>query len=222
MSYEDNDMDYFAEYRLYRLPIRQFISGCLLQYLLEQKQVKSCYGLAIKFNQAMGMGEVCDSKYWNKISNGMVISSRHKINSIENFECGVTKLLRHPICQILNLPINYFVPCPISIFLKKPPVKLPKASNYMKESIHSFSNYRPSMYLETLDKLCQPVLESYDASRALNFKRTKQLKLEIDEYIFAAENQWRYPRTVLRLKKLIDTKLTRMNEINQAYSRRLG
>ena len=215
MSYNVSDIDVLAEYRGYRLPIRRFISGCLLQYLLEQKQVSSCYALASKFNKAMGMDEVCDSKYWNKILGGMVLSSLHKLRAIESFEEDATQLLCHPICQILNLPTKNFVQNPINIFLKKMPTKLSKAKTHLDVRENPFFKNNSSIYIRTLNNLCTPILESYDASAAFKFRENTILKGKIDAYIFDAEENWRYAQTVSILKSIIEIKLTHVNKINQ-------
>jgi hypothetical protein len=221
MSYNVNDIDVLAEYRRYRLPIRRFISGCLLQYLLEQKQVSSCYALASKFNKAMGMEEVCDSKYWNKILGGMVLSSMHKLKAIESFDEDATKLLCHPLCQILNLPTKYFVHSPINILLKKKSTELRKAETYLNHEMNVFSRNKSSRYICTLNNLCVPILKSYDASAAFQFEETLRQKSKIDAAIFDAKENWRYPQTVVILKNIIEKKLNFLNETNHQFAHRL-
>lgn len=221
MSYNVSDIDVLSEYRGYRLPIRRFISGCLLQYLLEQKQVSSCYALASQFNKSVGMEEVCDSKYWNKILGGMVLSSKHKLKAIESFEENATQLLRHPICQILNLPTKNFTHSPINALLKKKPTKLRKAETYVNHEMKVFSNTKLSKYICTLNNLCVPILKSYDASAAFQFEETKRQKSKIDAAIFDALKQWQYPQTVLMLKNIIDIKLTHLNKVNKRTAKHL-
>jgi hypothetical protein len=211
-------IDYLAEYRKYRLPVRRMISSCLVQYLIEVKELRSVYSLSEEYDAFKKETYTLESNYWYKVLNGMLIRYRKKTKEINDFEGGAHTLLCHPICQILSLPVTHFVPDPIAIFLKRAPVEAPKASSY----INNYSlKFRSSVCVKTLDALCQPILESYDALAAHDFGSAQKLQLIIDKHVDGAENQWRYPKTVVRLKRIIDNNLIHIKNANLKHSKAL-
>jgi len=213
--------NYLIAYKRLGDDARRFISSCLVQLLIEQHRLNSCYELSKKFDAFTGIESSQNSKYWYKIKKGAVISSDYKIRTIEKFDSNACKLFSHPLFQLVNLPSQKFTQSPILLLINKRARKLASASSYVDVLESQMEKTEASIYLRTLNNLYFFLTNCFDASAAFHFEKVKFIQMVIDKEFELAEKNWRYPKTVCQLKTIIEKKLFAINNANLKFSRKL-
>lgn len=208
----------FIEYQQYTRPIRQFISRWLILYLIDVNQVRSCYGLAMKYNEFLGFVEDGTEKYWYQVINGSFIRNRRKIENIERFQPGATQYLCHPICFILNIPLKYYVTSQYGIVTRRMPPRLVRTINLKLKAFENDNEEKDSVCLQTIDRLYPLVLTCYNSYAKHDFESAKSITDQINKILNESKEQWRYPKTAKQLMHLIQSRLQYLNHHNKLFS----
>tara|TARA_R110000868_G_scaffold302109_1_gene562591 strand:- start:609 stop:1271 length:663 start_codon:yes stop_codon:yes gene_type:complete len=206
--------DVCKQYRSFHSRIQQFISGWVVQQLLYEKSVVSCYGLHREFNNSITCPKEKNSQYWHKLVNGMSIQNSDKIEAIESFSPGITQYLCHPLCFLLNLPNRYFFSVNGVIQTRQMPIRIKNQVATIQQFDALTEEEHSSIYLATLNKLCPLLIDGCNACLKHDFIEVRKLRSEIEHHLSESLKTWRYPKTANFLSNLINNKLDRLTAIN--------